>query len=60
MIVLNKPDRFHLPCDVIDWGDDLGSKAAACLKQQMSDKLIEHQQNITEHGEDMPEIRDWR
>ncbi|VAW83502.1 Xylulose-5-phosphate phosphoketolase @ Fructose-6-phosphate phosphoketolase, partial [hydrothermal vent metagenome] len=58
MTVLNELDRFHLVCDVIDRVDSLGSKAAY-LKQQMSDKLIEHQQYITEHGEDMPEIRHW-
>lgn len=58
MTVLNELDRFHLVCDVIDRVDSLGSKAAY-LRQQMSDKLIEHQQYITEHGEDMPEIRHW-
>ena len=30
------------------------------VKQALRDKLIQHKQYITEHGEDMPDIRDWK
>jgi len=59
MTVLNELDRFHLVIDVIDRVAGLESKGAY-LKRLMRDKLIEHQQYITAHGEDMPEIRNWR
>lgn len=59
MAVLNNIDRFDLVSDVIDRVAKLGPKAAYG-KQAMRDKLIEHKQYIHEHGEDMPEIRDWR
>ncbi len=59
MAVLNDLDRFHLFGDVIDRVPKLRSKAAY-MKQFVRDKLIEHKQYITQHGEDMPEIRNWK
>ena len=59
MVVLNDMDRFHLVNDVIDRVPKLGY-IAAYEKQALRDKLIEHKEYISEHGEDMPEIRNWR
>jgi xylulose-5-phosphate/fructose-6-phosphate phosphoketolase len=59
MAVLNEIDRFHLVGDVIDRVTELGSKAAY-LKQYLRDKLIDHKNYIARHGEDMPEIKNWK
>jgi len=59
MAVRNDIDRFHLVADVIDRVATLGS-GAAYTKQYVRDKLIEHKQYINQHGEDMPEIRNWK
>ena len=59
MVVRNDLDRFHLVADVIDRVPRLGS-VAAYAKQAMRDKLTEHKEYVVKHGEDMPEIRDWK
>jgi xylulose-5-phosphate/fructose-6-phosphate phosphoketolase len=59
MAVLNDLDRFHLAGDVIDRVKTLGSKAAYA-KQEIRNRLLMHKQYIHRHGEDMPEIRDWK
>jgi xylulose-5-phosphate/fructose-6-phosphate phosphoketolase len=59
MVVLNELDRFSLADDVLDRVPRLGA-SAAYVKQMLHDKLIEHKQYIIQHGEDMPEIKDWQ
>ncbi|MBR0827415.1 phosphoketolase family protein [Bradyrhizobium manausense] len=58
MVVLNKLDRFHLAIEAIERVPGLAVKAAH-VKQQFRDALLKHSAYVREHGEDMPEIRDW-
>jgi xylulose-5-phosphate/fructose-6-phosphate phosphoketolase len=59
MCVMNDIDRFHLVGDVIDRVPKLGARAAYA-KQAIRDRLIEHKEYIARHGDDMPEITDWK
>jgi xylulose-5-phosphate/fructose-6-phosphate phosphoketolase len=59
MTVLNDLDRFHLAGDVVDRVPRL-QPVGAHFKQFLRNKLVEHKQYIREHGDDMPEIRDWK
>jgi xylulose-5-phosphate/fructose-6-phosphate phosphoketolase len=59
MAVLNEIDRFSLVNSVIDRVPHLAA-LAAYAKQAIRDKLLEHKQYIAQHGDDMPEIRDWQ
>jgi xylulose-5-phosphate/fructose-6-phosphate phosphoketolase len=59
MTVLNDMDRFHLAGDVVDRVPRL-RRIGAHFMQFLRNKLVEHQQYIYEHGDDLPEIRDWK
>ena len=59
MVVQNDLDRFHLVADVIDRVPKLGY-LAAYAKQAIRDKRVDHKTYIATHGDDMPEIRDWK
>ena len=59
MAVMNDIDRFNLVQDVIDRVPSLWP-ISAYAKQAMRHKLVEHKQYIHEHGQDMPEVLDWK
>ena len=59
MTVLNEIDRFHLVMDAIDRLPHTG-ETGRHLKRQLADKLVDHRLYINRHGEDLPEIRDWK
>ncbi len=59
MVMMNDMDRFHLVMDVIDRTPSLGSRAAA-LRQEMVDTRRRARLWTREHGDDLPEVRDWR
>jgi xylulose-5-phosphate/fructose-6-phosphate phosphoketolase len=59
MTVRNDLDRFHLAGDVIDRVPRVRT-VAGHLKQHLRDRLVEHHQYVRTHGEDLPEVREWR
>ena len=59
MKVQNKLDRYNLVIDALKYLDKLGDKSSA-LNEWCKNKLIEHKEYIKEHGEDMPEIKNWK
>ena len=58
MVVLNQLDRFHLALAVIRRVTGLADRMEG-LAAFLEAKLLEHTAYVREHGEDMPEIRDW-
>ena len=59
MTVLNELDRFHLVMDTIERLPQTGNEGVH-VNRLLTDKLLEHKRYIENHGEDMPEIRNWK
>ncbi|KAB1127292.1 phosphoketolase family protein [Neorhizobium galegae] len=59
MAVLNELDRFHLAIEAIERVPGLKEKAAGVV-DMLKSKLGEHTRYVREHGEDMPEIQNWK
>ena len=59
MCVRNQFDRFNPVSDVINRVPKLGARAAYA-QQSFREKLLDHRSYITEHGDDLPEIRNWQ
>ena len=60
MVVLNDLDRFHLVIDVIDRVPALGAPRRRPASSDARPAASSTARYIVEHGEDMPEVRDWR
>ncbi|MFZ6815059.1 phosphoketolase family protein [Undibacterium sp. Rencai35W] len=58
MVVLNDLDRFHLMGAALERISSMNRDLSA-THRFIQEKLAEHERYICEHGEDMPEIRDW-
>jgi xylulose-5-phosphate/fructose-6-phosphate phosphoketolase len=58
MVMLNDLDRFHLVIDVIDRVPSLQNKYAT-FRQEMVDRRLAAREYTREHGDDVPEVRDW-
>ncbi|MCO1595814.1 phosphoketolase family protein [Micromonospora sp. RHAY321] len=59
MVMLNDLDRFHLVIDVIDRVPGLAARAAY-LRQQMIDARQSARDYTRRHGEDDPQVAEWR
>ncbi|WCK68737.1 phosphoketolase family protein [Agrobacterium tumefaciens] len=59
MTVLNQLDRFHLALEAIARVPGLKDKAENVI-EALKGKLAEHARYVCEHGEDMPEIQNWK
>ena len=59
MTVLNELDRYHLAQEAIMRVPGLAEKAPEVL-ERLKEKLAEHHSWVREHGEDMPEVLNWK
>ncbi|HEX2327118.1 MAG TPA: phosphoketolase family protein [Candidatus Angelobacter sp.] len=59
MVVLNNMDRYQLAIDSLKRVPRVKTSSDSVI-QKFQDKLREHKQYIRLHGEDMPEVANWR
>ncbi len=59
MCVLNNIDRFQLTLDAIARVPRLAAQAEAA-RQWYSEQIQRHKLYVTEHGDDLPDVKDWR
>ena len=60
MVMLNDLDRFHLVMDVIDRVPGPRASAPPACARRWSTSACARRAYTREHGEDPPEVRDWR
>jgi len=59
MVVINNLDRFQLALDVIARVPRL-RQALAAAQSRYTETIARHRAYVSEHGEDLPEVRNWR
>ncbi len=59
MTVLNKLDRYTLALDAVKQVPRMAEIAPA-VEQKHSEIIQRHKLYVSQHGEDMPEVRDWK
>ena len=59
MTVLNSIDRYHIVQYVINSLPNVGAPETR-LRDLMEEKLAEHRRYVVVHGQDLPEVRNWR
>jgi xylulose-5-phosphate/fructose-6-phosphate phosphoketolase len=58
MVMLNDLDRYHLVMDVIDRVPGLADRAGH-VRQLMADSRMRARAWTRDHGDDIPEVKDW-
>src|SRR6184192_4014437 len=59
MTVMNGLDRFHLASAAADWVPKL-QRIGAHFQEFLRNKLAEHKHYTREHGDDLPEVKNWK
>ena len=59
MVVLNNLDRYQLALDAIRRVPRLASKVEAASERHAR-TIARHREYVSAHGDDMPEVKEWR